>query len=90
MRDGVSGGGTAYGLDISGIKVAAKTGTAEIGTLKQYVNSWSTGFFPYDNPRYAFVVLMERGPRANTLGATLVMRGLLEYMVAELPEYLKL
>ena len=87
MREGVSGGGTAYGLNVPGVKIAAKTGTAEIGTLKQYVNSWSTGFFPYESPRYAFTILMERGPRANTLGATLVMRGLIDYMAEEMPEY---
>lgn len=87
MREGVSGGGTAYGLNIPEVKVAAKTGTAELGTLKQYVNSWSTGFFPYESPRYAFAILMESGPRANTLGATLVMRGLLDFMVKETPEY---
>ncbi|MEK7567806.1 MAG: penicillin-binding transpeptidase domain-containing protein [Patescibacteria group bacterium] len=87
MRQGVNGGGTAYGLNISEVKIAAKTGTAEIGTLKQYVNSWSTGFFPYENPKYSFAILMERGPRTNTLGATLVMRGLVDYMNKETPEY---
>ncbi len=87
MRQGVNGGGTAYGLNIPEVKLAAKTGTAEIGTLKQYVNSWSTGFFPYENPKYSFTILMERGPRANTLGATLVMRELALYMARETPEY---
>ena len=89
MRAGVNEGGTAQGLNMYGINVAAKTGTAELGTAKSYVNSWVTGFFPYENPRYAFVVVMERGPVHNTQGGLFVMRGLLDWMVVNTPEYLK-
>ena len=39
------------------IVLGAKTGTAELGSKKQFVNSWITGFFPYDNPKYAFAVI---------------------------------
>ncbi|MEK7505439.1 MAG: penicillin-binding transpeptidase domain-containing protein [Patescibacteria group bacterium] len=81
--------GTGGGLNISGVKVAAKSGTAEIGISKAKVNSWITGFFPYDNPRYAFAVVMERGSRENIVGATFVTKGLLEWMVLNTPEYLK-
>lgn len=88
MRMAVTAG-TASGLNISGVSVAAKTGTAELGTLKQYVNSWVTGFFPYENPRYAFAIIMERGPHDNLIGATYVMRQLLEWMKINTPEYLK-
>ncbi len=61
--------GTAQGLSNLPIEIAAKTGTAEIGGTKT-VNSWSIGFFPYENPRVAFAILMEGGPRQNTVGAT--------------------
>lgn len=88
MYDAVHDGGTAAGLNIPQVKVAGKTGTAELGALKQFVNSWSVGFFPYDKPRYAFVVIMERGPHTNTIGATYVMRQTLDWMVANTPEYL--
>ena len=71
------------------VSVAAKTGTAERGTAKDYVNSWVTGFFPYEQPRYAFVVTMERGPRRNLLGGVSVMRSLLDWMVINTPEYLE-
>lgn len=81
--------GTASGLNISEVTVAAKTGTAELGFSKQFVNSWVTGFFPYKNPRYAFVVIMEKGPRANTIGAAYVMRQLLEWLANNRPEYLE-
>ena len=70
MRDSVKFG-TAQGLSGLPIEIAAKTGTAEIGGTKN-VHSWSIGFFPYENPRVAFAVLMESGPRQNTVGATYV------------------
>ncbi|MDP1625115.1 MAG: penicillin-binding transpeptidase domain-containing protein [bacterium] len=81
--------GTASGLNLPYVKAAAKTGTAELGVTKAFVNSWVTGFFPYENPKYAFVVIMERGPRANIYGSTLVMRELFEWMHKTDSPYLK-
>ncbi len=53
--------GTAQSLQHPTLHVAAKTGTAQIkGNTR--VNSWAIGFFPYEKPKYAFVVLMENGP----------------------------
>jgi penicillin-binding protein 2 len=88
MRSGASEG-TASGLNIPGISAAAKTGTAELGITKQEVNSWVMGYWPYENPRYAFTVMMEKGPRANQIGATFVMRQLFEWMNLYKQEYLK-
>jgi len=88
MRQGVTSG-IAQGLKLSYVDVAAKTGTAELGSRKQYVNSWITGFFPYDNPEYAFAVVMEKGPQSNLTGAVFVMRNLFEWMNLEAPEYLR-
>lgn len=81
--------GTARGLNIPGLAVAAKTGTAELGARKQFVNSWVIGFFPYENPKYAFTVVMERGPVTNLTGGTYVMRQLLDWMLVNTPEYIK-
>ncbi len=80
--------GTAAGLNIGGVEVAGKTGTAELGARKQFVNSWVIGFFPYEKPKYAFVVVMERGPVHNTIGATYVMRQVLDFMKVQTPEYI--
>ena len=80
--------GTAAGLSNTHVAIAAKTGTAELGARKQFVNSWTTGFFPYENPRYAFAVIMERGPVSNLVGATSVMRQFIDWMAAYTPEYL--
>ena len=88
MRDAVTSG-TETGLNVSYVNVAGKTGTAEIDAGKKYINSWALGFFPYEKPRYAFAVVMERGPHANTIGGVFVMRQMLDWMHAHTPEYEK-
>ncbi len=86
MRKGVLEG-TANGLNNPYVSIAAKTGTAELGVTKNRVNSWVIGFFPYEKPRYAFALVMERGIKGNTFGATYVMRQLIDWMGEETPEY---
>lgn len=80
--------GTVSGLDVGYVSVAGKTGTAEIDAGKKYINSWVVGFFPYEKPRYAFAVVMERGPHSNSIGGVYVMRQLLDWMHENTPEYL--
>lgn len=92
VREGMRGAvqyGTAVGLNIPQVEVAAKTGTAELGSSKKFVNSWVIGFFPYNNPRYAFAVLMERGPSINLIGGLFVMRELLDWMSINASSYLE-
>jgi penicillin-binding protein 2 len=72
--------GTMQPLNVPYVKVAGKTGTAQLGTLKKYVNSWSVGFWPAEKPRYAFVIMIEKGPSDAKYGATSVMRLLLDWM----------
>lgn len=86
MRLGVIEG-TAKGLNMDQVKIAAKTGTAELGVTKDNVNSWTTGFFPYDNPRYAFVIVMEKGSQYNMIGGVAVSRKLFDWMAIYTPEY---
>ena len=88
MREGVTHG-TSVGLNVPYVKAAAKTGTAEVGSGKLFVHSWSVGFFPFENPRYAWAVVMEKGPSSNTLGATSVVRRLFDWMSVNTPEYFK-
>lgn len=78
--------GTAQGLSMPNVKIAAKTGTAEIGG-KIYTHSWVTGFFPYENPQYLFTLVLEKGPAGNLIGAPYVMRQLLDWMEINTPEY---
>ncbi len=72
--------GTAKGLRINDVTIAAKSGTAELGVTKLLVNSWITGYFPYENPKYAFVVVMEKGSRDNLKGAVFAARKTIEWM----------
>lgn len=88
MRDAVLLG-TASGLNIPQVAIAAKTGTAELGSRRQFVHSWVIGFFPFEKPRYAFAVVMEKGPRENAIGALFVAREVIEWMSMHTPEYLK-
>ncbi|MCC6323865.1 hypothetical protein IT400_03695 [Candidatus Nomurabacteria bacterium] len=81
--------GTATALNIPGVQVAAKSGTAQLGVGNTNTNSWIIGFFPYENPKYAFAVLMERGPKAASGNATRVASEVIDYMKLTTPEYLK-
>lgn len=52
------------------VEVAAKTGTAEFGKLSregiyEHTHAWVNGFFPYQNPKYSFVVFLEDGGASN-------------------------
>ncbi len=92
VREGMRLGaevGVAKALNVPYVAVAAKTGTAELGVSKANVNSWVTGFWPYENPKYAFAIIMDHGSVTNVIGAAAVMRQQLDWMEANTPEYLK-
>ncbi|MES2023618.1 MAG: penicillin-binding transpeptidase domain-containing protein [Patescibacteria group bacterium] len=88
MRRGVLEG-TSVALNVPYVQVASKTGTAQLGLAKNKVNSWVMGFFPYQNPKYAFTIMMEAGPSTNGVGAPYIMRELLDWMSINTPEYFK-
>jgi penicillin-binding protein 2 len=81
-------GGTARALERKDVAIAAKSGTAEVGAGNAYVNSWAAGFFPYEEPKYAFILMMDKAPRSNALGATRIMGDVVEWMSKNTPEYL--
>ncbi|KND47861.1 MAG: penicillin-binding protein 2 [Parcubacteria bacterium C7867-006] len=87
MREGVTEG-TSQAINFPFVKVASKTGTAQIGVAKDEVNSWVVGFWPLDNPKYAYTVVMERGSKNNQFGAVLVMQEFLDWVHIYIPEYL--
>ncbi len=65
--------GTAYLLDVPGVNVAGKTGTAEFARLDDDGNlmldakgnlpthAWFTAFAPYEDPEIAMVVFLDNG-----------------------------
>lgn len=81
--------GTAKGLGDLGIKIAAKTGTAELDlTSAKFVSSWLIAYMPYDNPRIALSILLERGNPTNLIGAVFVAHQLINWMIVNTPQYL--
>ncbi len=80
--------GTASGLYLDGISVAAKTGTAEVGIEKKFIHSWIAGYFPKDKPKYVFVFILEEGPRGEEVGAVALTREILLWVREHRPEYL--
>ncbi|MBU0555823.1 MAG: penicillin-binding protein 2 [Alphaproteobacteria bacterium] len=75
MKDVVNGGGTgrAARLDVPGVMLAAKTGTAQVGAIstrgmraadqpfRLRDHALFQGFAPHDNPRYAIATIIEHG-----------------------------
>ncbi len=51
--------GSAYLLNDLPIKVAGKTGTAQITSTFRKTNAWFVGFAPYDNPEIALAIIVE-------------------------------
>lgn len=81
--------GTSVLENVPYVQVASKTGTAQVGISKNKVNSWIIGFFPYENPKYAFTIMMEAGPSSGSVGASSILRQLLDWMNLNTPEYFK-
>ena len=83
-------GGTARALERTDVAIAAKSGTAELDFAKSRLNTWAAGYWPHEEPRYAFVMLMENAPYENSLGGTAVMGKVFDWMAENRPEYLNL
>jgi penicillin-binding protein 2 len=88
MRQGVTEG-IAGAVKFDFVHVAAKTGTAQVGVKNEYQNSWMIGFFPYEHPKYAYAVVLEKGPSGTVIEAPSVMNSFLQWMNANAPQYLK-
>ena len=82
--------GIAQAMKLPYIDVAAKTGTAQVGAHNEYINSWVVGFFPYEHPKYAFAVVLEKGPSTTTVGAAPAFGQFLIWMREHEPQYLGL
>ena len=78
--------GTGYKtVRLPNVRIAGKTGTAEVGGGKQD-HAWFAGYVPADRPKYAFAVVVEHGgggggaagPLAKELVQSLLDLGFLE------------
>lgn len=86
MRDTVLRG-TAQSLNVNYVDIALKTGTAQVGHNNEFYNSWAAGFFPYKDPQYSFVIVMERAPEDGTGSASQAMRTFINQVESEYPEF---
>lgn len=90
VRDGmrqVITEGTGAILNVPYVHIAAKTGSAQTGLGNKFLNSWVLGFFPYEHPKYAFVMLMERGPSTAQRSASFGFRSFIDWVNQNTPEY---
>lgn len=81
--------GTATIINIPEMKLAVKTGTAQVGVGNSRINSWVVGFFPYDHPKYSFAILMEGAPASANQSASFVMRDFFQILAQEHPEVIE-
>ena len=81
--------GTGVALNYLPFQVAAKTGTAQVGVGAKSINAWLNAFFPYQDPKYALVVVMDSGPQSSIGASQRVGREFLEWVSIYAPEYTK-
>lgn len=79
--------GTGKILSTLPFSVASKTGTAQVGASAQYVNAWMNAFFPYENPKYVLVVVMEQGPQLGLGASQPATKDFFDWVVLNAPEY---
>ncbi len=78
---------TARALSMTEIHIAGKTGTAQLGSKNQWMNSWVVGFWPAEHPRYAFAAVLEHAPAGTLSGAAPGIRPFFEWLAVNKPQY---
>jgi peptidoglycan glycosyltransferase len=73
------GSGTAAAL--SGIRVAGKTGTAEVGPNAEFTQPWFIAFAPAEDPRVAIAVTVERTEGQGGTVAAPIAKNVLEVLL---------
>jgi penicillin-binding protein A len=75
--------GTGTAAALSGVRVAGKTGTAEVGANREFTQPWFICFAPIDNPQIAVAVTLERQPAGSQGGivAAPIAKSVLEAML---------
>jgi cell division protein FtsI/penicillin-binding protein 2 len=64
--------GTGQRARIPGLKIAAKTGTAQAPQGDPH--AWFMGFAPADDPKLAFVVMVEHGGHGGVVAADIAKK----------------
>ncbi|MES2203382.1 MAG: penicillin-binding transpeptidase domain-containing protein [Patescibacteria group bacterium] len=88
MRQGVTKG-IATAINFGFVHPAAKTGTAQVGLHNEKQNAWMVGFWPYENPHYAYAVVLEHLPAGSTTGGSIIMSDFFNWLHTNQPQYLQ-
>lgn len=70
-------------LAIDGVKVAAKTGTAQIGSNNESIDGWVIGFAPADDPKIAVAVVVHDVDLYGSFAAGPIMKAMMEEALKE-------
>jgi peptidoglycan glycosyltransferase len=81
IMESVVTGGTGTAAQIPGVRVAGKTGTAEIGVRGRY-DAWFIAFAPADHPRVAVAVAIENATGFGGQVAAPIAKALMEAILA--------
>ena len=73
--------GTGTAAALSGIRVAGKTGTAEVGANREFTQPWFICFAPVENPRIAIAVTVERTTGQGGTVAAPIAKSVLEALL---------
>lgn len=89
--------GTAHYLKRRGLKIAGKTGTAQVAKMGERIkdiekvpykyrdHAWFVGFAPYDNPQIAVAVIVEHGGFGAVAAAPVAAKIISAYLKGRLP-----
>jgi peptidoglycan glycosyltransferase len=73
--------GTGTAAALSGVRVAGKTGTAEVGANREFTQPWFICFAPVENPRIAIAVTVERTTGQGGTVAAPIAKSVLEALL---------
>jgi penicillin-binding protein A len=73
--------GTGTAAALAGIRVAGKTGTAEVGANREFTQPWFIGFAPVEDPRMAVAVTVERTTGQGGTVAAPIAKSVLEALL---------
>jgi peptidoglycan glycosyltransferase len=82
MMESVVTGGTATNLQIPGVRLAGKTGTAETGVNGKY-DAWFIAFAPANDPKVAVAVALENQTGFGATTAGPIAKALIEAILRE-------
>ncbi len=74
--------GTGREARVPGVRIAGKTGTAQRASDSQVKDTWFIGFAPFERPRYAVAVVVEKGQSGGKTAAPIGGR-IFEFLLGE-------